>query len=45
MYECETLGCPEYVSHPGQYCLRCTQEREADEDDSDEEYDEIEGYV
>jgi hypothetical protein len=44
MYECETTGCPEYVSHPGQFCLACTQRNEA-EDEMEEEWDEIEGYL
>lgn len=45
MYECETLGCPNYVSHPGQFCLECTQRNESSSDDLDEEYDEEEGYL
>ena len=36
MYECDTIGCPEYVSHPGQLCLRCEQ-RERDEEELEEE--------
>jgi hypothetical protein len=34
MYECDTIGCPNMVSHPGQYCLECEQRQdsEAEED-------------
>lgn len=43
MYECDTIGCPEYVSHPGQLCLQCTQRKEAEDsgyDDYDDDDDE-----
>jgi hypothetical protein len=33
MYECETIGCPEYVSHPGQHCLVCRQRMEAENEE------------
>lgn len=37
MYECDTIGCPEYVSHPGQLCLACRQREENDGAYDDEE--------
>jgi hypothetical protein len=43
MYECDTIGCPEYVSHLGQFCLGCTQRNEAD-DNLNECYDDDLGY-
>lgn len=43
MYECETLGCSEYVSHPGRFCLACTQGNDAFDDDADEEMDDETG--
>lgn len=40
MYECDTIGCPEYVSHPGQLCLACRQREEAESDpDDDDDYE------
>jgi hypothetical protein len=39
MYECDTIGCPEYVSHPGQLCLACRQREENDGADDEDEYD------
>jgi hypothetical protein len=44
MYECDTLGCPEYVSHPGQLCTACTQREEDDGEYDDEDYDEPDDY-
>lgn len=44
MYKCDTLGCPEYVSHPGQLCLACRQREEHDSEYDDEDYDEAGGY-
>jgi len=44
MYECATLGCPEYVSHPGQLCTACWQREQNDGEYDDEDYDEADGY-
>jgi hypothetical protein len=35
MYECDTIGCPEYVAHPGQLCLACQQREESDGEEDD----------
>lgn len=47
MYQCDIIGCPEYVSHPGQLCLACTQRKEAEDDPHEDEYeyDEDEGWL
>lgn len=39
MYECDTLGCSEYVSHPGQLCTACTQREESEGEYEDGDYD------
>lgn len=44
MYECDTIGCPEHVSHPGQLCLACRQREENDGEYDDEDYDADDGY-
>lgn len=44
MFECDTLGCPEYVSHPGQICIVCTQRQDAESDPYEEIYDPETGY-
>lgn len=44
MFECANLGCPERVSHPGQFCLVCTQREENGGEYDDEDFDEAENY-
>jgi hypothetical protein len=39
MYPCDKIGCTEFVSHPGQLCLACTQREENEGDDYDEDED------
>ena len=45
MYECDMVGCAEFVSHPGQLCLACRQRWEAEDDTDEEVYDDEEGYL